>query len=101
MPFPRGKQGEKAMRCSVVAHLLGLPHQTVRAIERRLVTNGWVVIRNRRARTWQDGEHKSGKRARTRQESTTSLASGSSDESYLPKLSPRHHDEDMDFMDTD
>ena len=107
MPAPGGKQGEKAMRCSVVAQLLGIPHQTVRGIENRLDTNGWVVIRNRRARTWQDGEQKSGKRARTRQESTTKSASDSSDDSYLPKLSPRHHDEahpsdeDMDFMDTD
>ena len=47
-------------------------------------TNGWVFIRNRRARTRQDGEQKSGKRARTRQESTSKLASGSSDDSYLP-----------------
>ena len=80
MPAPGGKQGEKAMRCSVVAQLLGIPHQTVRGIEKRLDTNGWVVIRNRRARTWQDGEQKSGKRARTRQESTSKLASGSSDD---------------------
>ena len=102
MPASGGKQGEKAAHHSVVAHLLGISHQTVRDIEANLDSIGSKFVQHRRrARARQGGEQKSNKRARILQESTSKLASGNCGDSYFLKLSPSHYDEDMDSIDMD